>query len=367
VMGGLPGWASMSCETYNYQTNQWETVASTYYPYSNFSSEVLNDERVLAIRSWCELYTWNYTPIVSQPQNHEQGTIGDILIFSVTASDPDSDSIAVRINWGDNEITEWSELKPSGTTFEFSHAWFEPGQYEIRSQTADQWHFLNEECHNSISEWSEPLIVTISGTPEILVLTEQLDFGTVYVGLDSTKTIMISNLGNGVLEAEPSTNTDEFSVYPSSFNIEPGENLEIEITFTPTYEGIIRDTLTILSNDPENPEIEIFLTGEGQIQVSIDDEFNNAECVMNNFPNPFNPSTTIEFSIQNDSKIELSIYNIKGQKIKLLAQNEFTKGSHSILWNGNDESGKPVTSGIYYYKLNVNGKTEAMNKCLLLK
>jgi len=83
--------------------------------------------------------------------------------------------------------------------------------------------------------------------------------------------------------------------------------------------------------------------------------------------NSFNPSTTIEFSIQNDSKIELSIYNIKGQKIKLLAQNEFTKGSHSILWNGNDESGKPVTSGIYYYKLNVNGKTEAMNKCLLLK
>lgn len=86
-----------------------------------------------------------------------------------------------------------------------------------------------------------------------------------------------------------------------------------------------------------------------------------------NHPNPFNPSTTIEFSIQNDSNIDVSIFNIKGQKIKTLAQNEFTKGSHSIIWNGDNESGKPVSSGIYYYQLIVNGKTEAMRKCLLLK
>jgi FlgD Ig-like domain len=86
-----------------------------------------------------------------------------------------------------------------------------------------------------------------------------------------------------------------------------------------------------------------------------------------NHPNPFNPSTTIAFSIQNDSKIDLSIFNIKGQKIKSLAQNDFAKGSHSIIWNGDDDSGKPVSSGIYYYKLNVSGRTEAVKKCLLLK
>lgn len=88
---------------------------------------------------------------------------------------------------------------------------------------------------------------------------------------------------------------------------------------------------------------------------------------ISNFPNPFNPSTTIEFSIKNNSNIELSIYNMKGQIIKNLTNKEFTKGSHSIYWNGNDGSEKPVSSGIYYYKLNVNGKTEAMKKCLLLK
>ncbi len=97
------------------------------------------------------------------------------------------------------------------------------------------------------------------------------------------------------------------------------------------------------------------------IQSSIDD------IQLSNYPNPFNPTTTIEFSIQNNSKIELVVYNIKGQKIKTLAQNEFTKGSYSIIWNGIDESGKSISSGVYLYKLKVNGKTEAVKKCLLLK
>ena len=86
-----------------------------------------------------------------------------------------------------------------------------------------------------------------------------------------------------------------------------------------------------------------------------------------NFPNPFNPSTTIEFSIQNNAIIELTIYNLKGQKINTLVQNEITKGSHSIVWNGDDYFGNSVSSGIYFYKLNVNGKIEAVKKCLMMK
>jgi len=88
---------------------------------------------------------------------------------------------------------------------------------------------------------------------------------------------------------------------------------------------------------------------------------------IQNYPNPFNPSTTIKFSILNDSKIDISIFNIKGQKIKTLTHKNFTKGPHSIIWNGEDETGKYVSSGVYLYKLNVNGKIEAMKRCLLLK
>jgi len=104
-----------------------------------------------------------------------------------------------------------------------------------------------------------------------------------------------------------------------------------------------------------------YITGIGSYELQ------SISYKLSNHPNPFNPSTTIEFSIQNNSKVELSIHNVKGQKIKTLTQNEFTKGSYSIIWNSDNENNKPVSSGIYYYKLNINGKTEAVKKCLLLK
>ncbi len=116
------------------------------------------------------------------------------------------------------------------------------------------------------------------------------------------------------------------------------------------------------------PDMGAYENPFGEPQVSSENfELKISNLKLMNHPNPFNPTTTIDFSIQNDSNIKLSIYNIKGQKIKTLIQNEFTKGSHSIIWNGDDEFNKPVSSGIYLYKLNVNGKTESVNKCLLLK
>ncbi len=120
--------------------------------------------------------------------------------------------------------------------------------------------------------------------------------------------------------------------------------------------------------NPSNPEYYNVYQLENEIQVSCENNI-IAEPISKlcNHPNPFNPTTTIEFSIQNDSQIELSVFNIKGQKIKTLANNEFTKGSHSIIWNGDDESNKPVSSCVYLYNLKVNGKIEAVKKCLLLK
>lgn len=86
-----------------------------------------------------------------------------------------------------------------------------------------------------------------------------------------------------------------------------------------------------------------------------------------NYPNPFNPTTSISFSIPNESKVSLDVYNIKGQKVKTLVNNDLGIGNHSIVWNGVDESGKSVSSGVYFYKLSVNGKSKAVKKCLMLK
>ena len=85
-----------------------------------------------------------------------------------------------------------------------------------------------------------------------------------------------------------------------------------------------------------------------------------------NYPNPFNPETTISFSIPKDSKVELSIYNIKGQKVKTLAKSDFEKGIHQVIWDGKDNTGKSVSSGIYFYKMETDNYSE-MKKAILLK
>ena len=105
--------------------------------------------------------------------------------------------------------------------------------------------------------------------------------------------------------------------------------------------------------------------------VGIDDEPSNPNTqslLLHNYPNPFNPTTTIKFSTAvNANNAELVIYNLKGQKVKTLINETIPAGEHSVLWNGQDESGNSVRSGLYFYKLKVNGKTEAVKKCLLLK
>jgi len=85
-----------------------------------------------------------------------------------------------------------------------------------------------------------------------------------------------------------------------------------------------------------------------------------------NYPNPFNPNTTISFSLPEEQKMELSIYNIKGQKVKQLINGQFTAGQHSMVWDGKDTNGKSVSTGIYFYRLKAGNK-ELSRKMLLLK
>ena len=89
--------------------------------------------------------------------------------------------------------------------------------------------------------------------------------------------------------------------------------------------------------------------------------------LLGNYPNPFNPSTTIKFSIPNESKVSIEVFNIKGQKVKQLVSNQFSAGQHSVIWNGKDQNKNPVSTGVYFYKLNINNKTKGIKKCLMVK
>ena len=104
------------------------------------------------------------------------------------------------------------------------------------------------------------------------------------------------------------------------------------------------------------------------VPSSAEDELPKAEITLSNYPNPFNPETTISFSVtQNSDFVSLEIYNIKGQKVKKLEITNVELGINEVIWNGTDENNKPVSSGVYMYQLKVDGKAIANKKCLLLK
>jgi hypothetical protein len=89
--------------------------------------------------------------------------------------------------------------------------------------------------------------------------------------------------------------------------------------------------------------------------------------LFQNYPNPFNPETTISYSLSKRAEVELAVYNVKGQKVKVLAIGTQEKGKHTATWNGKDLHNNQVSSGSYFYKLKVDGKTVAVKKCMLLK
>jgi len=90
------------------------------------------------------------------------------------------------------------------------------------------------------------------------------------------------------------------------------------------------------------------------------------ECKISNYPNPFNPETTIRFYVQQSGNVELSIYNVRGQKVKTLTNEEMAAGEQKIVWQGTDNKGYHVSSGIYFVRLRSEAGV-AVKKIMLMK
>jgi len=110
------------------------------------------------------------------------------------------------------------------------------------------------------------------------------------------------------------------------------------------------------------------------LAVSTDEEtISESPVLLGNYPNPFRTSTTIsfEFSTEQNQQNEqrtISIYNIKGQRIKQLEIKNYDLGINKIIWNGKDESGKSVNSGIYFFKIkDKDNKFTSVKKMILMK
>jgi hypothetical protein len=152
---------------------------------------------------------------------------------------------------------------------------------------------------------------------------------------------------------------------PISNDVMPYESGDaIELRFIRDIGNSVEKTVLVSDSSPQD-------CGVQEIGV-ISDAGENKDLVPThyylaaNYPNPFNPRTTIRFGLPTAGHVDLSIYNVLGQRVRVLVNDEYQAGNHVATWNGQDASGTMVTSGIYFCRIKA-GTYTATRKMLLLK
>lgn len=141
--------------------------------------------------------------------------------------------------------------------------------------------------------------------------------------------------------------------------------VEIDSFLLPPFVIILRDHHEVKLRRPLfiPGGIDFITSGVGSGGVST---YPYVFALDQNSPNPFNPTTKISFSLAQTNRATLVIYNVIGQKVRTLVDEILSAGRQQVVWDGNDDSGSPVTTGIYFARLQANGMQET-RKMMMLK
>jgi hypothetical protein len=307
--------------------------------------------------------TINHSQDASLSVTLDVATDGEISFYKKVSSESSWDYLRFYIN--NVEQGEWSgtvawsqETYPvtAGNDIEFKWTYEKDGSVSS-----------GDDCG-----WIDEIVFPAAGggnSPIISLSTEEIEFGNVSLNETSTEQLTIFNMGTEVLTGTI-TAPDGFASELTSYSVEAGENVVVDIDFTPTEAITYSGDLVITSNDPNQAEVIVALNGTGTSTGNGVDLLPTVTELNGNYPNPFNPTTNIKFSLKADSKVTLNIYNIRGQKVKTLINDNMEAGYHTIVWNGRDDSGKSVSSGVYFNNFGSiaeDGDYTSVKKMILLK
>ncbi|MBT3839980.1 MAG: T9SS type A sorting domain-containing protein, partial [Candidatus Marinimicrobia bacterium] len=140
--------------------------------------------------------------------------------------------------------------------------------------------------------------------------------------------------------------------------------------FRGAFKGSVNDIpglFEVSTNQFMNEEIKRYVGAAGTV-MDIDklSQYPQSFNLSQNYPNPFNPSTSIDYDVENGGQVELAIYDLTGKQIRTLVSDFQSVGRKVVQWNGTNDVGIEVSSGIYFYQIQVNGYSE-MKKMMFLK
>jgi len=151
------------------------------------------------------------------------------------------------------------------------------------------------------------------------------------------------------------------------FVIDPGTRSQLIVLDT-TYDNRNRSLLFCLNDGLTEfaPAFQRGFISIGVVGVEEEAAVPGSFGLSQNYPNPFNPSTNIDFALPSQQHVTLEVYNLLGQRVKMLVNDDMPAGAYSITWNGTDESGAGVPSGVYFYRLTTSSFSDT-RKMLMIK
>ena len=290
---------------------------------------------------------------------------GEISFWKKVSSEPSCDFLKFYINgilkfqWSGTDDF-WSQV-----TYPVS-----PGTNVFK------WEYVknNGSYQGSDCAWLDDIIFPSTGEqigiPVFVIDMEDINFGEVIVNTIVSQTVTICNCGTasmlGTIATESPFSLGEPSMpaYYLEYIIPVGESFTFNVNFQPLQNSVYTGTLIINSDDPNALVNTIPLYGTGQPVANDDPVAVLVTSLKGCYPNPFNPTTTISFSIKEKTPVELVIYNILGQKVRTLVNQPLEPGEHSIVWNGTDNKGRSVASGIYFYRMKAGNYSETKKMVL---
>jgi hypothetical protein len=179
-----------------------------------------------------------------------------------------------------------------------------------------------------------------------------IDFGTVEVGQVKKDSVIVTNHGTVdlIITAVTSSNS-VFAVTPTTATVGKDASQKFYITFEPTANGVqygkVAFTHNALTNDTLTVTGNGHLVSVGNTNTMIPDVYQ----LHNNYPNPFNPTTTIQYDLPKQSIVTLKVYSLLGQEVATLVNDNQGAGYHQVVWTGQNNVGKQVASGIYIVRI----------------
>lgn len=224
--------------------------------------------------------------------------------------------------------------------------------------------------HPLIGEF-EPHIFTVSGNPNPAELVVNPISFSIEMSVNEilVETMELSNIGGMSMDYDITESVDWLLMDPVSGTLSAGSSEDIELTFDTADMIAGNYSVDLIINDNrEETIIPIELTVTG---TNTQNDITGLETkLLGNYPNPFNPETTIKYNLKNSSDVTLTIYNVKGQLVRTLVNSSQIAGIHSTVWNGKDTNGRNVSSGIYFSTLDVKdeeGDYTSVKKIILMK